>query len=165
MSGAIRSRTVQKGHDPREFALVAFGGGGPMQAAEVAESLGIPEVIVPPYPGITSAMGLLTSDLKYDQMRTVFMTEGAIDGERLDRDLAAAAEELRGTAAARTASRPRRSRSRPGSTAATSARATSCGSRCPRSASRRRRWRSSTACTSRSTATRSATRSRSSTCA
>ena len=96
MSGAIRSRTVQKGHDPREFALVAFGGGGPMQAAEVAESLGIPEVIVPPYPGITSAMGLLTSDLKYDQMRTVFMTEGAIDGDRLDRDLASAAEELRG---------------------------------------------------------------------
>jgi len=95
MSGAIRSRTVQKGHDPREFALVAFGGGGPMQAAEIAESLGIPEVIVPPYPGITSAMGLLTSDLKYDQMRTVFMTEGSIDDERLDRDLAAAAEELR----------------------------------------------------------------------
>jgi N-methylhydantoinase A/oxoprolinase/acetone carboxylase beta subunit len=96
MSGAIRSRTVQKGHDPREFALVAFGGAGPMQAAEVAESLGIPEVIVPPYPGITSAMGLLTSDLKYDQMRTVFMTEGAIDAERLDRELTAAAGELRG---------------------------------------------------------------------
>lgn len=95
MSGAIRSRTVQKGYDPREFALVAFGGGGPAQAAEVAESLGVPEVIVPPYPGITSAMGLLTSDLKYDQMRTVFMTEGAIDGERLDRELAAAANELR----------------------------------------------------------------------
>src|SRR5436190_1299611 len=89
MSGAIRSRTVQKGHDPREFALVAFGGAGPMQAAEVAESLGIPEVLVPPFPGITSAMGLLTSDLKYDHMRTVFMTEGAIDGERLDRELAA----------------------------------------------------------------------------
>jgi N-methylhydantoinase A/oxoprolinase/acetone carboxylase beta subunit len=95
MSAAIRSRTVQKGHDPREFALVAFGGAGPMQAAEVAESLGIPEVIVPPYPGITSAMGLLASDLKYDQMRTVFMTEGAIDAERLDRDLATAADELR----------------------------------------------------------------------
>jgi N-methylhydantoinase A len=96
MSGAIRSRTVQKGHDPREFALVAFGGGGPMQAAEVAESLGIPEVIVPPFPGITSAMGLLTSDLKYDQMRTVFMTEGSVDEERLNRDLLAAADELRG---------------------------------------------------------------------
>jgi N-methylhydantoinase A/oxoprolinase/acetone carboxylase beta subunit len=95
MSGAIRSRTVQKGHDPREFALVAFGGGGPTQAAEVADSLGIPEVIVPPYPGITSAMGLLTSDLKVDQMRTVFMTEGAIDAARLDAELAAAAAELR----------------------------------------------------------------------
>jgi N-methylhydantoinase A/oxoprolinase/acetone carboxylase beta subunit len=95
MSSAIRSRTVQKGHDPREFTLVAFGGAGPMQAAEVAESLDIPEVIVPPHPGITSAMGLLTSDLKYDQMRTVFMTEGAIDGERLDRELAEAATELR----------------------------------------------------------------------
>ena len=95
MSSAIRSRTVQKGHDPREFALVAFGGGGPTQAAEVAESLEIPEVIVPPYPGITSAMGLLTSDLKYDQMRTVFMIEGAIDADRLNGELAAAAEELR----------------------------------------------------------------------
>jgi N-methylhydantoinase A/oxoprolinase/acetone carboxylase beta subunit len=95
MSGAIRSRTVEKGHDPREFALVAFGGAGPMQAAEVAESLGIPEVLVPPFPGITSAMGLLTSDLKYDHMRTVFMTEGAIDGERLDRELAEASADLR----------------------------------------------------------------------
>jgi len=95
MSSAIRSRTVQKGHDPREFALVAFGGGGPTQAAEVAESLEIPEVIVPPYPGITSAMGLLTSDLKYDQMRTVFMIEGAIDADRLNDELAATADELR----------------------------------------------------------------------
>jgi N-methylhydantoinase A len=95
MSSAIRSRTVQKGHDPREFALVAFGGGGPTQAAEVADSLEIPEVIVPPYPGITSAMGLLTSDLKYDQMRTVFMLEGAIDAGRLDGELAAATDELR----------------------------------------------------------------------
>src|SRR5262249_28032767 len=57
--------------------------------------LGIPEVIVPPYPGITSAMGLLTGDLKVDQMRTVFMTEGAIDAERLDRELADTADELR----------------------------------------------------------------------
>jgi N-methylhydantoinase A len=95
MSAAIRSRTVQKGHDPREFALVAFGGAGPMQAAEVAASLDVPEVIVPPYPGITSAMGLLASDLKYDQMRTVFMSEGSIDEDRLDRDLASAADELR----------------------------------------------------------------------
>ncbi len=68
MANAIRSRTIQKGIDPRGFALVAFGGGGPLQGAEVAAMLEIPEVIVPPYPGITSAMGLLTTDFKYDSV-------------------------------------------------------------------------------------------------
>jgi N-methylhydantoinase A/oxoprolinase/acetone carboxylase beta subunit len=95
MARAIRSRTIQKGHDPRDFALVAFGGAGPLHAAEVAESLSIPEVLVPPYPGITSAIGLLTSDLKYDQMRTVFMVEGSIDSARIDRELAELEQELR----------------------------------------------------------------------
>src|SRR4029077_8809359 len=79
MAGAIRSRTIQKGHDPREFTLVAFGGAGPLHAAEVADMLGVPEVLVPPHPGITSATGLLTSDLRYDLMATVFMVEGAVD--------------------------------------------------------------------------------------
>src|SRR3954452_7372164 len=76
MARAIRSRTIEKGHDPREFALVAFGGAGPLHAADVADSLGIPEVLVPPHPGITSAGGLLTSDLEYDQMRTVIQLQG-----------------------------------------------------------------------------------------
>ncbi|MEM9782545.1 MAG: hydantoinase/oxoprolinase family protein [Pseudomonadota bacterium] len=79
MANAIRSRTVQKGLDPRDFALVAFGGGGPLQAAEVAAMLSIPEVIVPPHPGITSAIGLLTTDLQYDAIRTAFMVSGRID--------------------------------------------------------------------------------------
>src|SRR5204863_2740867 len=92
---AIRSRTIQKGHDPREFTLVAFGGAGPLHAAEVADALGVAEVLVPPFPGITSATGLLTSDLRYDQMRTVFMVEGAIDAGRIDGELAAIAAELR----------------------------------------------------------------------
>lgn len=87
MARAIRSRTIEKGHDPRDFALVAFGGAGPLHAAEVADLLNVPEVLVPPYPGITSANGLLTSDLKYDQMRTVFMVEGAIDEQRVSREL------------------------------------------------------------------------------
>jgi N-methylhydantoinase A/oxoprolinase/acetone carboxylase beta subunit len=95
MARAIRSRTIEKGHDPRDFALVAFGGAGPLHAAEVAASLSIPEVLIPPYPGITSAIGLLTSDLRYDQMRTVFMVEGAIDAARIDRDLAELEQELR----------------------------------------------------------------------
>ena len=96
MARAIRSRTIEKGHDPREFALVAFGGAGPLHAAEVAESLQIPEVLVPPYPGITSAGGLLTSDLKYDQMRTVFQLQGSVDADRLNRELDGLEAELRG---------------------------------------------------------------------
>ncbi len=89
MANAVRSRTVQKGIDPRGFALVAFGGAGPLHGAEVAAILGIPEVIVPPFPGITSAMGLLTTDLKYDAIRTQFQTSTAVDLARLNADLAA----------------------------------------------------------------------------
>jgi hypothetical protein len=82
MANAIRSRTVQKGIDPREYALVAFGGAGPLHGADVAAMLGISEVIVPPYPGITSAMGLLTTDIKYESLRTVFLvsTDGTSSG-------------------------------------------------------------------------------------
>ena len=86
MANAIRSRTVQKGHDPREFSLVAFGGAGPLHGVDVARDLGIPEVIIPPYPGITSAAGLLTTDLKYDAIRTEFQVSSNADGERLTRD-------------------------------------------------------------------------------
>jgi N-methylhydantoinase A len=94
MANAISSRTVQKGLDPRGFALVAFGGAGPLHGAEVARLLGIPEIIVPAYPGITSAVGLLTTDLKYDAVRTEFQAGDAIDLERLNRDLAAMQDEL-----------------------------------------------------------------------
>jgi len=89
MANAVRSRTVQKGIDPRDFALVAFGGAGPLHGAAVAAMLEIPEVIVPAFPGITSAMGLLTTDLKYDAVRTQFGTSGAIDLARLNADFAA----------------------------------------------------------------------------
>jgi N-methylhydantoinase A len=87
MANAIRSRTVQKGIDPRGFALVAFGGAGPLHGADVAALLEIPEVIVPPYPGITSAIGLLTTDLKYDAIRTQFQVSGRVDLDRLNADL------------------------------------------------------------------------------
>ena len=89
MANAIRSRTVQKGIDPRKYALVAFGGAGPLHGAEVAAMLGIPEVIIPPYPGITSAMGLLTTDIKYEAFRTVFMVSTDVDFQRLNGDFAA----------------------------------------------------------------------------
>lgn len=94
MANAIRSRTVQKGIDPRDFALVAMGGAGPMHGAEVAAMLHIPEVIVPPYPGITSAMGLLTADLKYDAIRTQFQVSSTCDLDRINLDLDAMEAEL-----------------------------------------------------------------------
>ena len=87
MANAIRSRTVQKGHDPRKFALVAFGGAGPMTAVEVTRHLKIPQVVVPIYPGITSALGLLTTDLKYDFMQTEFMLAADLDAGKLKLDL------------------------------------------------------------------------------
>ncbi len=94
MANAIRSRTVQKGIDPREFSLVAFGGAGPLHGVEVAMQLGIPEVIIPPYPGITSAVGLLTTDLKYDAIKTEFQVQGSIDIAKLNHDLESMQAEL-----------------------------------------------------------------------
>ena len=76
-----------EGIDPREFSLVAFGGAGPLHAVEVASRLGIPEVIVPPFPGITSAVGLLTTDLRYDAVKTEFQVSDALDLGRLNEDL------------------------------------------------------------------------------
>lgn len=94
MANAIRSRTVQKGIDTRTFALVAMGGAGPLHGAEVAAMLQVPEVIVAPYPGITSAMGLLTADLKYDTIRTQFQVSDNCDLERINADLTAMETEL-----------------------------------------------------------------------
>ena len=75
MASAIRSRTIQKGIDPRDFSLCAFGGGGPLQAVGVAEILGINEVIVPQSPGIMCAFGLLISRVEYHSVKTLLMTK------------------------------------------------------------------------------------------
>ena len=66
MVGAIRNISVERGYDPREFALVAYGGAGPMHAIEVANLLGVTTVVVPPHPGIASAYGLLVAEFKND---------------------------------------------------------------------------------------------------
>ncbi len=95
MANAIRSRTIQKGLDPRDFALVAFGGAGPLHGAEVADMLDIPEVIVPAHPGITSAAGLLTTDLKYDTIKTEFQVEGSVDLQKLSADFVSLEADLR----------------------------------------------------------------------
>jgi N-methylhydantoinase A len=87
MANATHAITTQKGHDPREFSLVAFGGAGPLHAAEVARILGVKEVIIPAYPGINSAIGLLTTDLKYDAIATQFTLSADPNLERLNEDL------------------------------------------------------------------------------
>ena len=71
MAGAIRMATLARGHDPRDFVLFAFGGAGPMHAAALAAELGIPQVMIPARPGITSAVGCITADLRHDYVNTV----------------------------------------------------------------------------------------------
>ena len=66
MAHAARMVTIEKGHDPRDFALFAFGGAGPLHASDIARELGVPKVIVPRHPGITSAMGCVLADVRHD---------------------------------------------------------------------------------------------------
>lgn len=73
MVSAISVNSVQRGIDPRDLSLVAFGGGGPLYGADIATELSFPRVIIPGHPGITSAMGLLHSDLKYESQETVMV--------------------------------------------------------------------------------------------
>jgi N-methylhydantoinase A len=70
MSGLLQSMTVKRGYDPREFAMVAFGGAGPIHAAAIAKELMVPTVVVPPYSGVFSAWGMLMADLRHDLSQT-----------------------------------------------------------------------------------------------
>ncbi|HTK95268.1 MAG TPA: hydantoinase/oxoprolinase family protein [Terriglobales bacterium] len=71
MEKAVRVVSIERGHDPRAFTLVAFGGAGPLHACELARAVGIPRVLVPAYPGALSALGILVSDVVKDYSRTV----------------------------------------------------------------------------------------------
>jgi N-methylhydantoinase A len=78
MDKAIRVISVEQGHDPRDFTLVAFGGGGPLHACSLARSLRIPTVLVPAMPGALSALGILLADVVRDHSRTVMLPGDAI---------------------------------------------------------------------------------------
>jgi N-methylhydantoinase A len=84
MASAIRVVTLQRGIDPREYAITAFGGAGPLHVVKVAEQFDIPTVIVPLSPGVKSAFGLLVSDLAYDYVATTIMPAAAADCTALD---------------------------------------------------------------------------------
>lgn len=78
MVRAVRSVSVEKGYDVREFSLMAFGGAGPLHACEVAKELGIRQVIIPPHPGTLCSLGLLLADTKFDMSRTLIL-EGKVE--------------------------------------------------------------------------------------
>ncbi|MCV3239447.1 hydantoinase/oxoprolinase family protein [Mesorhizobium sp. ZC-5] len=81
MAGAIRMVSVAKGHDPRDFALFAFGGAGPLHATALARELGLPKVLVPARPGITNALGCVVADLRHDFVNTINQPVLALDTE------------------------------------------------------------------------------------
>jgi N-methylhydantoinase A len=100
MQRAMRAVTLQRGYNPRHFTLVAFGGAGPLHAADLADALGVQEVLVPPNPGVLAAVGLTLPDLRRDSYQTVlrpFTEDGKVwlDGifgtleDQLSRQLAA----------------------------------------------------------------------------
>lgn len=81
MSAALRLVTIQRGYDPREMSLISFGGAGGLHCAELALELEIPEVIVPPFPGLVSALGLLFADLRHDLSHAYVADTDAVNFE------------------------------------------------------------------------------------
>ena len=79
MEKAIRVISIERGHDPRQFTLVAFGGGGPLHACALARALRIPTVLVPAMPGALSAIGILLADAVRDYSRTVMLPAEATE--------------------------------------------------------------------------------------
>jgi N-methylhydantoinase A len=84
MTRAVKAVTTYRGRDPRDFTLCAFGGNGPLTGVEVARALGIRRVLVPPAPGVFSALGLLFSDTEHEVVRTLMLRGDDITPERLE---------------------------------------------------------------------------------
>ena len=95
MAGAIRLVSLQRGHDPRDFVLFAFGGAGPLHAVALARELAIPRVLVPARPGITSALGCLVADVRHDFVKTVNQPVLHLDVDEARRILAGQVDEGR----------------------------------------------------------------------
>lgn len=95
MAGAVRLVSLARGYDPRDFALLAFGGAGPLHATALARELGIPNVLIPARPGLTNAFGCLVADLRRDFVRTVNRPLGSLTPDGIRAILAGHAEEGR----------------------------------------------------------------------
>lgn len=89
MVRGISTNTVEKGLDGRHFSLLPYGGAGPLHAADLARELGMQRVIVPPYPGVFSALGLLVANTRYDYVTTIAANEETADVKMLEQSFAA----------------------------------------------------------------------------
>jgi N-methylhydantoinase A len=85
IAGSIRKISVERGYDPRDFVLVAFGGGGPLHASALLRELGLSRVIVPYYPGLTSALGCIMADARHDFLQTINRRVDDVDLDDLHR--------------------------------------------------------------------------------
>jgi N-methylhydantoinase A/oxoprolinase/acetone carboxylase beta subunit len=101
MAQAVRVVTVERGIDPRELALVPFGGAGPLHAAQIADELGMRRVLVPVASGVLSAFGLVVAERRRDLVESVLLTGAALTAERIEEAVERLAErgreELRGS--------------------------------------------------------------------
>ena len=95
MAGAVRLVSLSRGHDPRDFCLLAFGGAGPLHAVALARELGVPDVLIPARPGLTNAFGCLAADLRHDFVRTVNQPLTAVDADTITQILAGQVQEGR----------------------------------------------------------------------
>ena len=84
MAGALRLVSLARGHDPRDFALFAFGGAGPLHAVALAGELGIPKVLVPMRPGITNAVGCVVADVRHDYVNSINVPLAQADMDQVD---------------------------------------------------------------------------------
>jgi N-methylhydantoinase A len=92
MMRAIRAVSVERGRDPRQFAMLAFGGNGPLFAADIAAALGISRIIIPPLPGVFSAFGLLVANTEHHARQSIRMRLDVAEPERIDGIIAALTE-------------------------------------------------------------------------
>lgn len=84
MMRALRLVSIERGHDPRDFAMLAFGGAGPMHAAFLSEGMGIKDIFIPPNSGVFSALGLMLADFRHDFVRSIMMETSQLDIQVLE---------------------------------------------------------------------------------
>ena len=105
---AIRTVTVERGSDPRDYALVAFGGGGPLHAAAVARELGLGQIIVPRHPGLFSARGIATADFSHDYIQSVVRSIAEVSASEVKNTFAALERQAAADLAAESIAQDRR---------------------------------------------------------